>query len=96
MRKVKVYRESKVLTSSVQALQAEYEIIDEGPGSYTKIRILVGEAVFHQFGIDFQEFESGGTTYTTAVCEWPDGQLVNVPVGLVRFISPTNEKEETK
>lgn len=45
-----------------------------------------GEALFHQFGVDYEEFESGAGNFTTAVIEWPNGKVQNVPVHLVRFL----------
>jgi hypothetical protein len=45
-----------------------------------------GEADFHQFGCDFEEFEGGPGNYTTAIVEWPDGSMANVPVGFIRFL----------
>ena len=46
-----------------------------------------GEALFHAFGNDYQEFETGVGTYSTAIVEWPDGSVSNVSVEHVRFIS---------
>jgi hypothetical protein len=45
-----------------------------------------GEALFHQFGVDYEEFESGSGNFTTAVIEWDGGKVENVPVHLVRFL----------
>lgn len=45
-----------------------------------------GEALFHQFGCSYEEFETGAGNYTTAVIEWPDGTVGNVPVEHVRFL----------
>jgi len=50
----------------------------------------VREAVFLQFGIDYEELQGGVGHYTTAVIEWPDGLLESVPVNMVRFITPRN------
>jgi hypothetical protein len=49
-----------------------------------------GEAVFHQFGCNYEEFESGPANYTTAIIEWPDGTVGNVPVERVRFLEDAN------
>ncbi len=43
-------------------------------------------AVFHQFGCDYEEFESGAGNYSTAIVELPDGTIKNVPVELIRFV----------
>lgn len=45
-----------------------------------------GEAAFHQFGCDYEEFESGPGNFSTAIVEWPDGRVENVPVQNVRFL----------
>lgn len=45
-----------------------------------------GEAAFHQFGVDFEEFETGAGNYSTAIVEWPDGKVDNVPVNLIQFL----------
>lgn len=45
-----------------------------------------GEAIFHQFGCDYEEFVSGAGHFTTAIIEWPDGTVNNVPVDHIRFI----------
>lgn len=48
-----------------------------------------GEAIFHQFGCDYAEFENGPGNFTTAVIEWPDGSVENVCVEHVRFLDST-------
>ena len=45
-----------------------------------------GEAEFLQFGVDFQECESGSGSYTTAVIKLSDGSVKNLPVENIRFI----------
>lgn len=51
-----------------------------------------GEALFHQFGVNYEEFESGAGNFTTAVVEWPDGKIENVPVERIQFVEPTREQ----
>lgn len=51
-----------------------------------------GEAMFHQFGCNYEEFENGAGNYTTAIIEWPDGTVMNVPVEHVRFLDGANTK----
>jgi hypothetical protein len=48
-----------------------------------------GEAVFHQFGCDYEEFESGPGNFSTAIVEWPDGRVENVPAQNIRFLDAT-------
>lgn len=45
-----------------------------------------GEANFHCFGLDFQEFENGASSFSTAIIEWPDGTVGNVPADNIRFL----------
>ncbi len=45
-----------------------------------------GEAVFHQFGCNFEQFETGAGNFSTAIIEWPDGRVENVEVEHVRFL----------
>ncbi len=43
------------------------------------------EGVFHQWGMDYEEFESGPGNFSTAIVELPDGTVENVPAGNVQF-----------
>ncbi len=45
-----------------------------------------GEALFHQWGVDFEEFETGAGNYTVAVVERPGGTVELLPVHLIRFL----------
>ncbi len=62
-------------------------------GSYRQTYTLEphGEAVFHQFGVDYEELDGGPGNYTTAIIEWPDGKVESVPVEHVKFVVPTPE-----
>lgn len=46
----------------------------------------VGEALFHQFGLDYEEFDNGAASFSSAIVEWPDGQVENVPAEHIRFL----------
>ena len=48
-------------------------------------RVCIGHGIFHQFGVDFEEFEAGPGNYSTAIVEMPDGSVKNVPVELITF-----------
>ena len=54
-----------------------------GESYYDKFPI--GDGVFHQFGVDYEEFETGPGNYSTAIVEMPDGSVKNVPVELIVF-----------
>jgi hypothetical protein len=45
-----------------------------------------GVAVFHQFGVDYEEFESGPGSYSAALVEWPDGTVEIVRADRIRFM----------
>ena len=60
----------------------EYEI---PAGEIRAIRIPKGEATFHEFGVDYEEFESGPGNYSTAIIELPDGSVKNIPVEQIKF-----------
>lgn len=45
-----------------------------------------GVAIFHTFGNGYAEFETGAGNFSTAIIEWPDGTVDNVPVQHVRFL----------
>lgn len=48
-------------------------------------KVEVGAGNFHQFGTDYEEFETGPANFSTAIVEMPDGNVVNVPVEMIRF-----------
>jgi len=45
-----------------------------------------GIAVFHQFGQDYEEFESGGCMFPIAIIERDCGEVQVVPAQFIRFI----------
>ena len=45
----------------------------------------IGHGYFHEFGVDYEEFETGAGNYSTAIVEMPDGSVKNVPVELIVF-----------
>lgn len=44
------------------------------------------EGVFHQFSVGYRECGHGAGSFATAIVEWADGSLDNVPVERVKFI----------
>ena len=46
-------------------------------------------AKFHQFGVDFEELRDGVGRVSTAIVETTDGQLIGIPLSLVKFPNPT-------
>lgn len=57
----------------------------EGKPYYEKVK--EGEGIFHQFGCDYEEFESGAGNFSTAIIELKDGTIINPPVENVKFLS---------
>lgn len=45
-----------------------------------------GEALFHCFGTNYEEFHDGPGNFSTAIIERPDGTIENIPVDHVRFL----------
>jgi len=48
-------------------------------------KICVGHGIFHQFGVDYEDSETGPGNYSTAIVEMPDGSVKNVHVELITF-----------
>lgn len=46
-----------------------------------------GTATFHQFGQDYEEFESGACMYPIAIIEREDGQVVVIRANHIKFIT---------
>jgi hypothetical protein len=63
-----------------------YKYIVE-PGETKHVRKLDGTGIFQQYGIDFEEFDSGPGNFTVAIVEMPDGSVRSVPLQLIIFVS---------
>lgn len=61
----------------------EWKFIKEKP--YRK-KVCIGIGLFHQFGIDFEEFDEGPGNYTTAIVEMPDGTVKSLAVEMIIFL----------
>jgi hypothetical protein len=59
----------------------EYEKQDDGHFD----RVEKGLAIFHEFGTDYEEFESGPGNFSTAIIQLPDGTIKNIPVEHIKF-----------
>jgi hypothetical protein len=51
---------------------------------FEKVEIGIGK--FHQFGMDFAEFETGPGNYSIAIIEMDDGNIKQIPVDMIQFI----------
>lgn len=47
------------------------------------------QALFHQWGMDFEEMPDGNCSFSVAICELPDGSIELVPASLITFITPS-------
>ena len=57
---------------------------DIHPRSYMK-KIPDDKGSFIQFGVDYEEFETGPGNYSTAIVELSDGTVITPPANLIRF-----------
>lgn len=64
---------------------SKYEKISEVPLKKGWVE-QPGFAYFHCFGLDYEEFDSGPGTFSTAIIEWPNGQIENVPAHSIKFV----------
>jgi hypothetical protein len=50
--------------------------------------VVLGEAWFHGWGVNYEEFENGPGNFTAAIVEWPDGKIELVFAENVQFADP--------
>ena len=55
----------------------------EGQTHYDKKPI--GKGMFHQWGCDYEEFETGAGNFSTAIVEMEDGEVKNIPAEMIKF-----------
>ena len=61
---------------------SEYKKNDKG----LLVKVETGKGLFHEWGINYDEFESGPGNYSIAIVEFEDGAIESVPVELIKFI----------
>ncbi|MDR7940120.1 hypothetical protein RIU82_09215 [Enterobacter soli] len=66
----------------VECTKITYEI----NGSIRNKRETKIEGLFHQWGSDYEEFESGAGNMTIAIVEFPDGTIETFLPHLIKFI----------
>ena len=69
----------KVIVFSRQLIDKQWQTVE------------VNRGIFHTFGVDYEEFESGAGNYSTAIVEFPDGSIGNIRVELIKFIQPIGD-----
>lgn len=52
-----------------------------------RIKVRIGTGIFHQFGVNYEEFENGPGCFTTAIVEMHDGTIKNIALELIVFIT---------
>ena len=62
---------------------------DSDPKFFPRKKFLY-RAYFHQFGVDYDEYEEGPAMFSTAIVELGSGDLESIPVELIRFTNRTN------
>jgi hypothetical protein len=66
---------------SVMTMAATYD----GRGARTGLEDAT-EGKFHDWGVEFEEFENGPGNYTVAIVEMPDGSIQTLVPWLIRFL----------
>lgn len=66
------------------------------PGSGVYEKELIGEATFHSWGVEHEEYDSGPGNLSTAIIELDDGTVVNHPVEQIQFIVPISTYKPVK
>lgn len=54
-------------------------------GAKCASKVSIGHAIFHQWGVNYEEFETGPGNYSSAIVEFPDGSVQNVSAELIVF-----------
>lgn len=57
----------------------------EGHVGYPLPERIVGVGMFHEWGMEFEEFEAGVGNYSIAIIEMPDGTVKNWPSNMIQF-----------
>lgn len=74
MRKVKIFENKRINNEKGGYLR--HEKVEKGTG------------LFHQWGIDYEEFETGPGNYTVATVEMEDGTIDVFQPCMIQFIDP--------
>lgn len=49
--------------------------------------------LFHDWGVNYEEFESGAGNYSVGIIELPDGKIILPPASNIQFLDIPNEDE---
>lgn len=64
----------RVIYKAPKLIGKQWELVDQS------------EAKFHQFSVDYEEFETGPGNYAAAIIELPTGEVKVIRADLIRFI----------
>lgn len=64
----------KVMVQHYLLIDGKHQLVDKGV------------AVFHAFGVAYEEGETSYGNYSTAIIEWPDGIVEAPAVRFIRFL----------
>lgn len=62
----------------------EWQADHDNRGSNKRVKVC--EGFFHQWGVDYAEFENNAGNFSTAIIETNNGTIENIPANLIRFI----------
>ncbi len=68
---------------------SEYLKNDEG----FMLLVETGKGLFYEWGVNYEEFESGPGNYSIAIVEYEDGTIESVPVEQIKFIDLWDSKK---
>lgn len=74
-------REEKI---GMRKCEGSYMWLNPDTRKYEEVKFELG--YFHQFSVNFEEFESGPGIYAIAIVELPDGRVVTPEAQNIRFI----------
>ena len=72
----------------------EYERLPSGVFKHPLNRVEKCEGTFHEFGVCYEEFETGAGNFSIAIVELPNGEIINPPVELIRFDEAPGESDD--
>ncbi len=70
-----------------RVIYSDWEKLKETDKHLSKVR--KGEATFLSWGFDFEEVDMGVGTYSVAILELASGDVIGLPVELIKFINDT-------
>ena len=77
--------------SRVKVFKREMQPYDESAG-YKYATVDDGEATFLEFGVNYEEFESGAGNFSTAIIMRDDGTIDMVQATMIQFIEEGVER----